>query len=170
VTRQQQESEFLSSLSEQLRRAREKAGWTEAELACRAGVDVETVKRLECGVGGRVLSYRSVAAAYGLSLRGLLTGAAPADVPAEAEAEEGKAFLRRVGSRVRHQRRTEREWTVAYLAGRAGVSADTVSLLERGLGDARMLTYWRLAAALDYPLSDLLAEGQPSNGGSIHWT
>jgi len=168
VTRQQQESEFLSSLSEQLRHAREKAGWTEAELACRAGVDVETVKRLECGVGGRVLSYRSVAAAYGLSLRGLLTGAAPADVPAEAE--EGKAFLRRVGSRVRHQRRTERTWTVAYLAGQAGVSADTVSLLERGLGDARMLTYRRLAAALDYPLSDLLAEGQPSNEGSIHWT
>lgn len=51
-----------------LRRTRAEKGWTQRQLARRAGLSVETVRRGERGVPLRVLSMGALAEALGVSL------------------------------------------------------------------------------------------------------
>jgi transcriptional regulator with XRE-family HTH domain len=52
IQRDQQESDVVTN--EQLRAARALLGWSQSELALRAGLSVPTLKRLEGGFGPRV--------------------------------------------------------------------------------------------------------------------
>ena len=66
-------------------------------------------------------------------------------------------MLRRAGDRVRAERKTRR-WTQGDLGDRAGVSLQTVWLLEtHQLGDAKLSTLLKIADAFGFPLPELLA-------------
>lgn len=76
--------------------------------------------------------------------------------PSQAPAEQG---LARIGELMRAAR--ENRYTVQELSERAGVSAGLISQLERGRGNPSYLTLYRLAAALDLRLGDLVQAGEP---------
>lgn len=71
-------------------------------------------------------------------------------------AEQG---LARIGELMRAAR--ENTYTVQELSERSGVSAGLISQLERGRGNPSYLTLYRLAAALDLRLGDLIHAGEP---------
>ena len=52
-------------LSKRVREARERAGWTQAELAARASVGVATVSRLERHGTGQMVSFLRILTALG---------------------------------------------------------------------------------------------------------
>jgi transcriptional regulator with XRE-family HTH domain len=101
-----------------IRLARQAKGWTQRTLAERAGVDVQTIKRLEKGVGSvpTLIAVMS-ALAYRLS------GVGPGDTLLEQ-------------LRVRRQRQ---RLSIADVAARAGVARATVVALERGEGSIASL-------------------------------
>ena len=67
------------------------------------------------------------------------------------------ALLRAIGKRVRLARLV-REMTQAELADAADISRSFVSLIEHGAHGVDIVRLRRLAAALDMPLVDLVAE------------
>jgi transcriptional regulator with XRE-family HTH domain len=73
-------------------------------------------------------------------------------------------FLRVVGRRIRIHRLV-REMTQDQLAEAAGISRSFLSLLEHGARGIDVVRLLRLAAALDVPLTELLAP-PPDPGGN----
>ncbi|WP_082444441.1 MULTISPECIES: DNA N-6-adenine-methyltransferase [Sphingomonas] len=98
---------------EELRDARRSSGWSQRTLANRLGVDAQTIKRMENGVGSLATL---VAAMSALDFR--LTGVGP-----------GKSLPEQLGAR-RHERCLSLEKT----ATKAGLSRKTIVSLERGNG------------------------------------
>lgn len=110
---------------EELREARRAAGWSQQTLAKRLGVDSQSIKRLEKGVG----SVRTlVMAMTALDFR--LTGLGA-----------GKTLHQQL--RATRQRRSI---SLAELAARTGLSKTTIASLERGDGSVASLL--RLLAVL----------------------
>jgi len=109
----------------ELREARRLTGWSQRTLAGRIGVDAQTIKRLEQGVGS-VSTLVAVMAALDFSLTGLAPGGT---LP-----EQLLACRRR------------RSLSLEQAAVRAGLSRGTVANLERGGGSVASLL--RLLAAL----------------------
>lgn len=65
-------------------------------------------------------------------------------------------WLRGIGKRVRLARFT-REMTQGQLAAATGMSRSFVSLIEQGTHGVDVVRLYRLAAALDIPLTELVA-------------
>jgi transcriptional regulator with XRE-family HTH domain len=105
-------------LIEDLKAARLSAGLSQEAIAARIGVDAQTVKRLEKGVGS-VANLVALMAALDYRLTGLGAGATLGDQ------------LRR--------RRQGRSITIAEAASRANLSRTTVAGLERGGGSVASL-------------------------------
>ncbi|WP_334656988.1 DNA N-6-adenine-methyltransferase [Sphingomonas panaciterrae] len=103
-------------LIEDLRSARRSKGLSRLELAARAGVDPQVVKRLEAGVG-TMPTLVAVMKALDYHLSGVARGA---DLPAQ----------------LRQRRRTLR-LSLEQAAARAGIARGTVSNLEQGEGSVR---------------------------------
>lgn len=103
---------------EELREARRSAGWSQRTLAGRIAVDVQTIKRLERGVGS-VQTLIAVMAA--LDFR--LTGLGP-----------GKTLPEQL-----HARRRRRSLSLDEIATRTQLSRTTISSLERGGGSVASL-------------------------------
>jgi len=109
----------------ELRDARRQAGWSQRTLAGRIGVDSQTIKRLEQGIGSVTTM---VAAMTALDFR--LTGLTP-----------GKTLAEQLGAR-----RRQRSLSLAQLSARTGLSRTTIMSLERGGGSVASLL--RLLAVL----------------------
>lgn len=109
----------------ELRDARRSAGWSRQTLAERVGVDAQTIKRLEQGVGS-VATLVAVMAALDFRLTGLGPG-------------------KSLGEQLRN-RRIKRSWSVNVLSVKAGLSRMTVTALEEGRGTVASLL--RLLAVL----------------------
>lgn len=105
-------------LIEQLKAARRSAGWSQKTLADRIGIDAQTVKRLERGVGS-VSTLTAVMRALDFRLTGLGSGA--------TLSEQLRA------------RRRQRSFSLAMVAKRAGLSSATVASVERGGGSVASL-------------------------------
>ena len=60
-------------LGAEIRRLREEKGWTLRELASKVGLDFGYIGKIERGENARVETYRSIAAALGISLSTLTT-------------------------------------------------------------------------------------------------
>lgn len=103
---------------EELREARLSAGWSRATLAARMGVDAQTVKRMEAGVG----SVATLAVAMA-ALDFQLTGLGP-----------GRTLPVQISSR-----RCKLGMSLTDVARRAAVSRATVAGLEAGRGSIRSL-------------------------------
>ena len=71
-----------------------------------------------------------------------------------------------LGARLR-ARRTERSRSLTETAAQAGVSKGFLSQLERGRTHASVATLRRLAAALEVPLADLLADPDPTDRSAL---
>jgi transcriptional regulator with XRE-family HTH domain len=71
-----------------------------------------------------------------------------------------------LGRRLRHHRR-EAGRTLADVAGRAGMSASALSLLENGRREAKVSTLTALAGALGVDVQQLLSPGAPSRRASL---
>lgn len=112
-------------LIEELREARRQAGWSQRTLAGRIGVDPQTIKRLERGIGSVTTL---VAAMNALDFR--LTGLAP-----------GRTLKEQLRAR-----RRQRALTLAALSARTGLSRTTITQLEHGGGSVASLM--RLLAVL----------------------
>jgi transcriptional regulator with XRE-family HTH domain len=65
-------------------------------------------------------------------------------------------LARRVGERLRTARH-DRGWSVAALAGAAGIGKGSLSEIENGIRNPTLSTLYALAGALGLPLSSLLA-------------
>lgn len=113
-------------LIQELRQAREDAGWSQRTLASRIGTDTQTIHRLENAVG----SARTLAAAMA-ALKFRLTGLA------------GGATLAQQLS----AKRLKRGWSVDKAAVRAGLSPATVVSLEQGGGTVASLVKLLMALA-----------------------
>lgn len=109
----------------ELREARRLIGWSQRTLAGRIGVDAQTIKRLEQGVGS-VGTLIAVMAALDFRLTGLGPGRT---LPDQLQAC-----------------RQKRSMSLEDAAARAGLSRGTVATLERGGGSVASLL--RLLAAL----------------------
>lgn len=105
-------------LIDDLRAARKAAGWSQRTLAERIGVDPQTIKRLEAGVGSA-----ATLAAVMTALDFRLTGLGPGTTLGEQ--------LKR--------RRTKRSLSVSYVALRSGLSRATIASLEAGGGSIASL-------------------------------
>ena len=103
---------------EQLRLARVSAGWSQKTLGDRIGVDAQTIKRLEKGIGS---VPTLVAAMTALDFR--LTGLGPG---------EGLSEQLRM-------RRRRRSLSLGQIATRTGLAPGTVASLERGGGSVASL-------------------------------
>lgn len=103
---------------DELRLARRSAGWSQRALAERAGVDAQTIKRLEQGVGS---AATLVAVMNVLAFR--LTGIGP-----------GTSLPEQLKTR-----RIARSMSLADAASSAGLSRATVASLERGGGSVASL-------------------------------
>jgi transcriptional regulator with XRE-family HTH domain len=68
---------------------------------------------------------------------------------------DDRNFLRLLGKRVR-LRRVDRELTQEELAGRAGMSRNFVSSIERGAHGVDIVRIRRIALALDISFADLV--------------
>jgi transcriptional regulator with XRE-family HTH domain len=112
-------------LIEELREARRQAGWSQRTLAGRIGVDPQTIKRLERGIGSVTTL---VATMNALDFR--LTGLAP-----------GRTLEEQLRAR-----RRQRALSLAALSARTGLSRTTIAQLERGGGSVASLI--RLLAVL----------------------
>lgn len=111
---------------DELRRARRSAGWSQRTLATRIGVDAQTVKRLESGVGS-VQTLVSAMAALDFALAGLGPG-------------------KTLGDQLRG-RRTRLGLSLSEAARRAGLARGTVMSLERGGGSVASLFHLLAAVA-----------------------
>lgn len=80
-----------------------------------------------------------------------------------------QAWLTEVGGRLRTARLISRLSQDA-LAAKAGVSRVTLGSVERAEHVASLLTYRRVAAALDLPLADLVADLSDEPPGQLHAT
>lgn len=109
----------------ELRLARRSAGWSQRTLAGRIGVDAQTIKRLEKGVGSVTTL---VAAMTALNFR--LTGLGP-----------GTALHEQL-----RDRRRKQSISLEQLASKTGLSRTTIAGLERGSGSVASLL--RLLAVL----------------------
>lgn len=109
----------------ELRDARRSAGWSQKTLAARIGVDAQTIKRLEQGIGS---VPKLIAAMAALDFR--LTGLGP-----------GKTLPEQL-----HARRRNRSLSLNEMAEKACLSRATVASLERGGGSVASLL--RLLAVL----------------------
>ena len=98
---------------EELREARRSSGWSQRTLAGRLGVDAQTIKRMEKGVGSLATL---VAAMSALDFR--LTGLGP-----------GKTLPEQLTAR-----RRERSLSLEKTAMKTGLSRKTIASLERGNG------------------------------------
>jgi transcriptional regulator with XRE-family HTH domain len=112
-------------LIEQLKLARRSAGWSQRTLAERIGVDAQTIKRLENGVGSMptLIAVMTV-----LDFR--LTGLGP-----------GKTLAEQLRGR-----RRRRSMSLDEAGSRAGLSRATVASLERGGGT--IASFLRLLAVI----------------------
>lgn len=61
-------------LGEKVRRIRKRRGWTQIQLAEKAGVDKETISNLEAGKNSRLSTIEAVAIAFGENSQYLVTG------------------------------------------------------------------------------------------------
>jgi transcriptional regulator with XRE-family HTH domain len=105
-------------LIEDLREARRSAGWSQRTFAARIGVDAQTIKRLETGVGS-VATLTAVMTALDFQLTGIGAG--------------------RTLSDQLHNRRRKLALSLDQLAARASLSRATVASLEKGGGSVRSL-------------------------------
>lgn len=105
-------------LIDELRLARRSAGWSQKTIADRIGVDVQTIKRLERGVGS-VSTLTAAMAALDFRLTGLGTGAT-------------------LHEQLRLRRRA-RSMSLDQLAARTQLSRATIASLERGGGSVASL-------------------------------
>ncbi len=110
---------------EELREARRSAGWSQRTLAARIGVDAQTIKRLEQGIGSMP---NLIAAMAVLDFR--LTGLGP-----------GKTLSEQLCAR-----RRSRSLSLDEMAAKAHLSRATVVSLERGGGS--VASFLRLLAVL----------------------
>lgn len=110
---------------EELRAARLSAGWSQRTLAERTGVDAQTIKRLEQGVGS---VPTLIAVMMALDFR--LTGMGPGST---------------LGEQLRNRRR-KRSLSLSQLSVRTGLSRATLASLEQGGGSVASLL--RLLAVL----------------------
>ena len=102
----------------EVRETRRRAGWSQRTLAGRVGVDPQTIKRLEQGIGSVTTLVKVMSA---LEIR--LTGLAP-----------GRTLADQLRAR-RHQR----SLSLATLSARTGLSRTTITGLERGGGSIASL-------------------------------
>ena len=102
----------------EIRQARRSAGWSQKTLADRIGVDVQTIKRLEKGVGS-VTTMVALMSALDFRLTGLGPGSSLAE-------------------QLRNSR-LKRSLSVAEVARRTGSSRATVASIERGGGSVASL-------------------------------
>lgn len=105
-------------LIDDLREARRSAGWSQSSLAHRIGVDAQTIKRLEKGIGS-VAALISVMTALDFRLTGVGPGAT---LPEQLRA-----------------RRRRQAISLDEMAARTGLSRTTISSLERGGGSVASL-------------------------------
>lgn len=105
-------------LTEQLREARQLAGWSQKTLAARIGVDAQAVKRLEKGIGS-VATLIAAMAALDFRLTGL--------GPGKTLPEQLRASRRR------------RSMSLDETAAKTGLSRTTIATLERGGGSVASL-------------------------------
>jgi transcriptional regulator with XRE-family HTH domain len=110
---------------DQIREARLTAGWSQRTLAVRIGVDAQTIKRLEKGVGS-VPTLIDAMAALDFRLTGLGPGTT---LPEQLRA-----------------RRRRRSFSLEEMAARTRLSRTTIASLERGGGSVASLL--RLLAVL----------------------
>ncbi len=112
-------------LLKELREARRLAGWSQRTLAERVGVDAQTIKRLEKGVGS-VATLVTVMTALDFRLTGVGPG-------------------RTLAQQLRATRR-KRSVTLDELTAKTKLSRTTIASLERGGGSVKSLI--RLMAVL----------------------
>lgn len=79
-------------------------------------------------------------------------------------ADIGNLILEEIGGRIRDLRK-QRDWTIECLAFEAKLSASQISEIERGLRDAQISTYKKIADAFGISLAVLLSSD--SNGEKI---
>lgn len=65
--------------------------------------------------------------------------------------------IARIGQAIRSLR-SDRGWTLEELSRRSGEPVNTISRIERGVNEARVLGLFRIARALGVKLDDLIAE------------
>ena len=75
--------------------------------------------------------------------------------PDEAAAPDPDALGRRIGERIRQERR-ERLWTQQQLADRTGIRRPNIARLERGSGLPNLATLLKVAVGLELSLSELI--------------
>lgn len=127
---------------------RERAGWSQARLAAKAGLSPGMVSFLEAGRRNFTLpALERVAKAL------QTTAAALAGEPAGAVSKVAAVMVTVL--------RLEREWTTEELAGKAGIPAGTLALLEGGRLDFPVAALEQVAKALETGVAGLL---QPVNG------
>lgn len=142
--------DLLEQLGERVRSARNRVGWTQAELARRAGVSVRFLVDLEGGSGNiSVLRLSEVATALGVSLTGLVVGLSPVT----DELDQFAALPE--GSRQQALRRARRGQTIA-LVGLRGAGKSTVGrLLAERLGVAFVEVDAEVEAAAGMSLGEI---------------
>lgn len=122
-----------------LRAAREGKGWTRDELADRAALDSQVVKRLEAGTGS-IGALLACMRATELHLSGLARGA---------------TVIEQIGNA-----RRARGWSIDRAAGRAGIARGTLAAIERGQGTV---------APLEKVLLSLAPHARPSKPARTSW-
>jgi transcriptional regulator with XRE-family HTH domain len=75
---------------------------------------------------------------------------------------DDKAFLQRVGDRIR-ERRTAMQLTQAQLAEKCGLHRTFIGSVERGERNLAVLSLRKIAAALRTTPAELLTESDPSD-------
>lgn len=103
---------------EELREARRSAGWSQKTLAARIGVDAQTIKRLESGVGS-VATLTAAMTALDFRLTGLGSG-------------------KSLPEQLRDRRRNLAQ-SLDQMAVRTDLSRATIASLEKGSGSVRSL-------------------------------
>lgn len=71
-------------------------------------------------------------------------------------ADTSNPKLEEIGGRIRILRK-QKDWTIEALAWEAGLTSSQVSEIERGLRDAQLTTYMKIADALDVSIAVLLS-------------
>lgn len=144
-----------------LREAREARGWSQAELATRAGTTQQTVDRLERGVTSFSRALPAVAAALDLDLEELSAGSALLDQSASAAkpATSRLDSYSEAGLKARINERLDAlGLTQITAATKAGLPRDTLRNLFRVGGAPRIDTLIKIAAALETTVGWLIGE------------
>jgi transcriptional regulator with XRE-family HTH domain len=138
---------------EQCRAARGLLGWSQSELASRAGLSVPTVRRFETSAGLRVSDEARVKLQTSLEAAGVEfieengrgAGVRFRSIPGPNEDRRYSVPMRSVQLRMA---RAAVGWGVRELAKEAGVTANTVTRIENG-ADAKRTTMTALQGALE---------------------